>query len=285
MQGGPEAASTRTLGAMAPSGSVRQWKRCPRCQHWRAIIDDCCDECLRKIEQARINAERTEARRLQRLAAKARKAEKDQKSRASQQQPRAPTTGARKAKTQPLCRACQMRQPVADMPFCEKCFRDGKLQPAAECATCGRRHWTGRRWCRRCIVERGKITDELRVLRSSSTRSLEGPTELYLIWQPRWKIVKVGISGTDTGRLARHQTHGWRVAGVIRFPDRSQARALESAVLTYWRRRGWPPVTDGGADYWTWLETVGGGSETVALRHVGSIDAAWKSVTKLRGRP
>ncbi|MEY9895599.1 hypothetical protein ABIA35_005979 [Catenulispora sp. MAP12-49] len=104
---------------------------------------------------------------------------------------------------------------------------------------------------------------------------------VYLIWQEKWGLAKVGIGDIDTGRVEDHQDYGFIAAGQVLFGTRDQAEALEDAVLTSWRNRGLEPVLAGDADYERWKSTVGGATETVSLDQAGSLVALWDGIVTL----
>lgn len=82
------------------------------------------------------------------------------------------------------------------------------------------------------------------------------PALLYLLDHPRLHAAKVGVCGTNTGRLAKHARRGWRRFQELELSAGRVAEALEREVLAEWRSGGAPPVRDGEVTYDGWTETI-----------------------------
>lgn len=54
---------------------------------------------------------------------------------------------------------------------------------------------------------------------------------LYILYSPRYKAVKVGISDISGRRFASHRQKGWILIKYWHFFERDKARAVESTVL------------------------------------------------------
>ena len=54
---------------------------------------------------------------------------------------------------------------------------------------------------------------------------------LYILYNPLYKAVKVGISDISGKRFASHRTKGWILIKYWWFSERDQARAVESLVV------------------------------------------------------
>ena len=54
---------------------------------------------------------------------------------------------------------------------------------------------------------------------------------LYILYNPGYKAIKVGISDISGKRFASHRTKGWILIKYWYFFERDQARAIESIVL------------------------------------------------------
>jgi len=60
---------------------------------------------------------------------------------------------------------------------------------------------------------------------------------LYILYNPIYKAVKVGISDISGRRFASHRTKGWILIKYWHFFERDKARAVESIVLNTLRQR------------------------------------------------
>jgi hypothetical protein len=60
---------------------------------------------------------------------------------------------------------------------------------------------------------------------------------LYILYNPVYKAVKVGISDITGRRFASHRTKGWILVKYWHFFERDKARAVESLVLNTLRGR------------------------------------------------
>jgi hypothetical protein len=60
---------------------------------------------------------------------------------------------------------------------------------------------------------------------------------LYILYNPIYKAVKVGISDISGRRFASHRTKGWILIKYWHFFERDRARAVESLVLNTLRSR------------------------------------------------
>jgi hypothetical protein len=92
---------------------------------------------------------------------------------------------------------------------------------------------------------------------------------LYVLVNPKYNAIKVGITGTKTTRLERlSKQHGWNVAREFKFDSGSEARSVEKLVLSWWREDLHAPVAlrpeDTGA--------LGGWTETAHLAAVSIND-------------
>lgn len=67
---------------------------------------------------------------------------------------------------------------------------------------------------------------------------LTAPADLYLIALGEGYLMKVGIAGYATNRVAIHEGRGWTKVGTWRFPVGLQAAEAERAVLSWWKERG-----------------------------------------------
>ena len=56
-------------------------------------------------------------------------------------------------------------------------------------------------------------------------------TLLYILYSPRHKAIKIGISDVSGRRFASHRTKGWILIKYWAFPERDQARAIETLVV------------------------------------------------------
>ncbi len=56
-------------------------------------------------------------------------------------------------------------------------------------------------------------------------------TLLYILYSPIHKAIKIGISDVSGRRLASHRTKGWILIKYWAFPERDQARHIESLVV------------------------------------------------------
>ena len=60
---------------------------------------------------------------------------------------------------------------------------------------------------------------------------------LYILYNPVYKAVKIGISDISGKRFASHRTKGWILIKYWHFFERDRARAVESVVLNTLRSR------------------------------------------------
>ena len=56
-------------------------------------------------------------------------------------------------------------------------------------------------------------------------------TLLYILYSPRYKAIKIGISDISGKRFASHRTKGWILIKYWWFSERDKARAVESLVI------------------------------------------------------
>jgi len=56
-------------------------------------------------------------------------------------------------------------------------------------------------------------------------------TLLYILYSPMHKAIKIGISDVSGRRFASHRTKGWILIKYWAFPERDEARAIESLVV------------------------------------------------------
>jgi len=56
-------------------------------------------------------------------------------------------------------------------------------------------------------------------------------TLLYILYSPRHKAVKIGISDVSGRRFAAHRTKGWILIKYWWFSERDKARSIESLVV------------------------------------------------------
>ncbi len=62
-------------------------------------------------------------------------------------------------------------------------------------------------------------------------------TLLYILYSPRHKAIKIGISDVSGRRFASHRTKGWILIKYWWFSERDQARYIETLVLRTLRDR------------------------------------------------
>ena len=60
---------------------------------------------------------------------------------------------------------------------------------------------------------------------------------LYILYNPVYRAVKVGISDISGRRFASHRTKGWILIKYWHFFERDKARAIETLVLNTLRAR------------------------------------------------
>ena len=60
---------------------------------------------------------------------------------------------------------------------------------------------------------------------------------LYILYNPVYRAVKVGISDISGRRFASHRTKGWILIKYWHFFERDKARAIETLVLNTLRER------------------------------------------------
>jgi len=56
-------------------------------------------------------------------------------------------------------------------------------------------------------------------------------TLLYILYSPRHKAIKIGISDVSGRRFASHRQKGWVLIKYWWFSERDQARTVESLIL------------------------------------------------------
>ena len=62
-------------------------------------------------------------------------------------------------------------------------------------------------------------------------------TLLYILYSPRYKAIKIGISDVSGRRFASHRQKGWVLVKYWWFSERDQARAVETIVLNTLREK------------------------------------------------
>lgn len=62
-------------------------------------------------------------------------------------------------------------------------------------------------------------------------------TILYILYSPRYKAIKIGISDVSGRRYASHRQKGWVLIKYWCFSERDQARAVETIVLNTLREK------------------------------------------------
>lgn len=62
-------------------------------------------------------------------------------------------------------------------------------------------------------------------------------TLLYLLYSPRHKAIKIGISDVSGKRFAKHRNKGWILIKYWSFSERDRARAIETTILTTLRQK------------------------------------------------
>jgi hypothetical protein len=62
-------------------------------------------------------------------------------------------------------------------------------------------------------------------------------TLLYILYSPRYKAIKIGISDVSGKRYASHRQKGWVLIKYWWFSERDQARAVETIVLNTLREK------------------------------------------------
>ena len=60
---------------------------------------------------------------------------------------------------------------------------------------------------------------------------------LYILYNPTYKAIKVGISDISGRRFASHRTKGWILIKYWWFSERDRARAIESIVVNTLTKR------------------------------------------------
>lgn len=60
---------------------------------------------------------------------------------------------------------------------------------------------------------------------------------LYILYNPAYKAIKIGISDVSGRRFASHRQKGWVLIKYWWFSERNQARAVESLVLNTLRSK------------------------------------------------
>jgi hypothetical protein len=85
-----------------------------------------------------------------------------------------------------------------------------------------------------------------------------------------FRILKVGVSSEASrkNRIKSHTDNGWEVIKTWAVPDAGLAEAVESAVLSHWRKVIGAPIAMRREDM-----PQGGYSETVAMLFVDGDDA------------
>ena len=63
------------------------------------------------------------------------------------------------------------------------------------------------------------------------------PAVLYILYNPVYKAVKIGISDISGRRFASHRTKGWILIKYWHFFERDKARAVESIVVNTLTKR------------------------------------------------
>lgn len=56
-------------------------------------------------------------------------------------------------------------------------------------------------------------------------------TLLYILYSPRYKAIKIGISDVSGRRFKAHRTKGWILIKYWTFSERDRARAIETIVV------------------------------------------------------
>jgi hypothetical protein len=101
---------------------------------------------------------------------------------------------------------------------------------------------------------------------------------LYILENPTFEAVKIGITGVSTTRIQRLiQKHGWVIKKKFSFKSGSDARLIEKIVLSWWRHDLEAPVALRPKD----SGSLGGWTETAPLTHV-SVDVTIQYVENLR---
>jgi hypothetical protein len=62
-------------------------------------------------------------------------------------------------------------------------------------------------------------------------------TLLYILYSPRHKAIKIGISDISGKRFASHRTKGWILIKYWSFSQRDKARAIETLVVQILTKR------------------------------------------------
>lgn len=62
-------------------------------------------------------------------------------------------------------------------------------------------------------------------------------TLLYILYSPRYKAIKIGISDVSGKRFASHRQKGWILIKYWAFSERDRARAIETTVLNTLRQK------------------------------------------------
>jgi hypothetical protein len=69
-------------------------------------------------------------------------------------------------------------------------------------------------------------------------------SDVYLVWHPEWRVIKIGVCWHGNDRVAQHGRFGWILIGRLEFESRRRAEKFESAVKSLWKSEGHEPVTD-----------------------------------------
>lgn len=63
---------------------------------------------------------------------------------------------------------------------------------------------------------------------------------LYILYSPKHRAIKIGISDISGKRFASHRTKGWMLISYWHFFERDKARAIETLVLNTLRSKHKP---------------------------------------------
>lgn len=124
----------------------------------------------------------------------------------------------------------------------------------------------GQRGCRAC---------------AASGFNSKRPAIVYLLHHPQLAALKVGVTNTESTRVARFRRHGWQVLAIERFSVGLSALRVEDSILTWWRHelQLGPLLTDRDTPIGGWTETVDADSvqPAEAIEYLAKLIAAGRS--------
>lgn len=109
---------------------------------------------------------------------------------------------------------------------------------------------SGQGGCRMCGVARGAMTGF----------DPDAPSTVYLMLQPAYQALKIGIMNQGKSRLSQHERQGWLLLARFTYPTGREAFKVEEAVLNWWRLELGAPIALSPAQM-----PQGGYTETASL--------------------